>query len=320
MTTTETDQNANCCPEGKNWVFLKDHSQHPPLKIVVPVFRVDNATLYEVEDVYCFQMGSNRSAQFVEVRQANQPIHRKGQILIPQIPVDVRILRTWKDAVSFLLTKPNTEAFTSHRPFRGEAQLEFMDAKQLAKFNQLQCFPFVRFLEQRHPELGQVDYASPRFQNRGFHQEPYMKELIVSTPSKEDWEFHERSSFVDVFRKTLNMLPDPLLGIVFEYAQSEFKQTIQDCLALGQHGVRIFVGEKSWLLRQTNLFFFCANCKEMENALLRFKRCGQCKRRKYCSRQCQKEHWRSHHKTECLWLTPGADAPVPPDGPNGPSF
>lgn len=45
----------------------------------------------------------------------------------------------------------------------------------------------------------------------------------------------------------------------------------------------------------------CANpfCTKMEEKQGDFKRCGQCQRVSYCSRECQKAHWKAGHKAVC---------------------
>ncbi|KAL0094525.1 hypothetical protein J3Q64DRAFT_1714719 [Phycomyces blakesleeanus] len=45
----------------------------------------------------------------------------------------------------------------------------------------------------------------------------------------------------------------------------------------------------------------CGNsgCQKVEEEENSFKHCGQCQRVAYCSRECQKEHWKSGHKTVC---------------------
>ncbi|KAI8381339.1 uncharacterized protein BYT42DRAFT_593220 [Radiomyces spectabilis] len=45
----------------------------------------------------------------------------------------------------------------------------------------------------------------------------------------------------------------------------------------------------------------CANpaCDKKEQNAGDFKRCGQCQRVSYCSRECQKDHWKAGHKVVC---------------------
>ncbi|KAG1216539.1 hypothetical protein G6F35_010005 [Rhizopus arrhizus] len=45
----------------------------------------------------------------------------------------------------------------------------------------------------------------------------------------------------------------------------------------------------------------CANrvCDKKEEEPGSFKRCGRCQRVAYCSRECQKEHWKTGHKIIC---------------------
>jgi hypothetical protein len=49
----------------------------------------------------------------------------------------------------------------------------------------------------------------------------------------------------------------------------------------------------------------CANCyvlaKTLEKGLLK---CGQCRLIKYCSRECQREHWKKAHKKQCKTVAP----------------
>lgn len=43
----------------------------------------------------------------------------------------------------------------------------------------------------------------------------------------------------------------------------------------------------------------CANCNKVEPSFGTFKCCNGCKVPRYCSVECQKEHWKSTHKPEC---------------------
>jgi hypothetical protein len=44
----------------------------------------------------------------------------------------------------------------------------------------------------------------------------------------------------------------------------------------------------------------CANCYVLEKTLdERLLKCGQCRLIKYCSRECQREHWKKAHKKQC---------------------
>jgi carboxypeptidase C (cathepsin A) len=45
----------------------------------------------------------------------------------------------------------------------------------------------------------------------------------------------------------------------------------------------------------------CANvvCDKKEEEPGSFKRCGRCQRVSYCSRECQKEHWKTGHRAVC---------------------
>ena len=48
----------------------------------------------------------------------------------------------------------------------------------------------------------------------------------------------------------------------------------------------------------TNLI--CANCNSKSNTEL--SRCAGCKKTYYCSKECQKEHWKKEHKIQCKKL------------------
>ena len=42
---------------------------------------------------------------------------------------------------------------------------------------------------------------------------------------------------------------------------------------------------------------FCSNCKKfLKKSFL----CGNCKKKRYCGRECQVAHWKSGHKSECF--------------------
>jgi hypothetical protein len=44
----------------------------------------------------------------------------------------------------------------------------------------------------------------------------------------------------------------------------------------------------------------CANCYVLEKTLdEKLLKCGQCRVIKYCSRECQREHWKKAHKKQC---------------------
>ena len=46
-----------------------------------------------------------------------------------------------------------------------------------------------------------------------------------------------------------------------------------------------------------NTLMACSNCGIQELDLLR---CGQCKSEFYCSKVCQKQHWKKGHKETCM--------------------
>jgi hypothetical protein len=53
----------------------------------------------------------------------------------------------------------------------------------------------------------------------------------------------------------------------------------------------------------------CANCYVLEKTLdERLLKCGQCRLIKYCSRECQREHWKKAHKKQYKRLAPAQKA------------
>ena len=46
----------------------------------------------------------------------------------------------------------------------------------------------------------------------------------------------------------------------------------------------------------------CARCSVAGAPGVELMKCASCKVVAYCSKECQKEHWRSHHKTTCTPL------------------
>jgi hypothetical protein len=49
----------------------------------------------------------------------------------------------------------------------------------------------------------------------------------------------------------------------------------------------------------------CANCYVLEKTLdEKLLKCGQCRLIKYCSRECQREHWKKAHKKQCKKIAP----------------
>ncbi len=43
----------------------------------------------------------------------------------------------------------------------------------------------------------------------------------------------------------------------------------------------------------------CANCLILELKQLNFRTCSQCKLVQYCSRDCQRQHWKVKHRHVC---------------------
>lgn len=43
----------------------------------------------------------------------------------------------------------------------------------------------------------------------------------------------------------------------------------------------------------------CANCGSQETAVMQYKKCGRCEKVHYCSRACQRQHWKEHKKSGC---------------------
>ena len=62
----------------------------------------------------------------------------------------------------------------------------------------------------------------------------------------------------------------------------------------------------------------CSGCGRGPSAdAAQFQRCGKCMRVSYCSRECQKSHWKTH-KMECrIFATPRAPSRAPPCAPSG---
>ena len=48
-------------------------------------------------------------------------------------------------------------------------------------------------------------------------------------------------------------------------------------------------------IRPLGVFCQCSNCQSKT-----FSVCGGCKMVPYCSKACQKEHWKSNHKARCV--------------------
>lgn len=53
---------------------------------------------------------------------------------------------------------------------------------------------------------------------------------------------------------------------------------------------------------QDQLYVFCSfpGCRKLYEESLKFRYCGACRIARYCSEECQKEHWKKCHKDSCL--------------------
>jgi hypothetical protein len=69
----------------------------------------------------------------------------------------------------------------------------------------------------------------------------------------------------------------------------------------------ILKGKKEYVKETPNLTQgeMCANCYVLEKTLdEKLLKCGQCRLIKYCSRECQREHWKEAHKKQCKKVAP----------------
>ncbi|XP_060587778.1 uncharacterized protein LOC132743262 [Ruditapes philippinarum] len=53
---------------------------------------------------------------------------------------------------------------------------------------------------------------------------------------------------------------------------------------------------------QDQIYAFCSfpGCRKLYEESLKFRYCGACRLARYCSEECQKEHWKKCHKDACL--------------------
>lgn len=55
-------------------------------------------------------------------------------------------------------------------------------------------------------------------------------------------------------------------------------------------------------LEQDQMYAFCSSplCRKLYDESLKFRYCGACRVARYCSEECQKDHWKKGHKDACL--------------------
>ena len=79
--------------------------------------------------------------------------------------------------------------------------------------------------------------------------------------------------------------------------------TVLDSKYYEDRAKKIQKGTQSYLKSTANLSGgeMCANCYILETSLDNSKllKCSQCRQIKYCSRECQREHWKKAHKEHC---------------------
>lgn len=53
---------------------------------------------------------------------------------------------------------------------------------------------------------------------------------------------------------------------------------------------------------QEQIYAFCSSpgCRKLYDESLKFRYCGACRVSRYCSEECQKDHWKKSHKDACL--------------------
>ncbi|XP_053397899.1 uncharacterized protein LOC128556511 [Mercenaria mercenaria] len=53
---------------------------------------------------------------------------------------------------------------------------------------------------------------------------------------------------------------------------------------------------------QDQIYAFCSSpgCRKLYDESLKFRYCGACRISRYCSEECQKDHWKKSHKDACL--------------------
>jgi hypothetical protein len=299
------------CVSRKKKMFqtVIDHGKEPYQKFIVELKH--NLSDLELEDL--FDELHDQRLNIVSCKQNGHPLCGTSKIDV-QFPVDITILHTWTQAVSFLLKKPTNDDFPTCSWFNGTAEIqsssswwtsEKREPSHAMFLNLPACCPQFTFVWRRHPEIGKIDYRSTEYTGIRGAPLPYMQQLVLGQNPLQPLvlDHMERKIALQQLMEFLWLFPQPLVSIVFDYSQSFYGELAETCQALMDHSVHIFVGENSVLLRQTNLLFKCASCEARETSSKRFQRCSGCKRRKYCSKECQKRHWSESHKRECSSLS-----------------
>ena len=94
----------------------------------------------------------------------------------------------------------------------------------------------------------------------------------------EDWV----KSLVDKFLHLRNVLTDEKFAVSTLSnwkAKDKLKESIED-----------------------HVLLFCSSpgCRKLQDDMEKFRYCGACKLARYCSEECQREHWKVGHKSSCL--------------------
>ncbi|KAI8484725.1 hypothetical protein Bbelb_374880 [Branchiostoma belcheri] len=180
-----------------------------------------------------------------------------------------------------------------------------------AKFSKMQGLNASKEREQsvkEKTEQGRKGSKQSKVKKRGSREEPEKRVEYESTPS-----------VGDVLRRAgQKKSPGAEGGVKVKYnkpmdpawkggpSTEQLIQLLGEALNSKNLKSECFAGmdpdERNEVIQREAMYFICGYCRRMPDFGEKFGKCASCRRAHYCSKECQRKHWKDGHKQDCQKL------------------